>query len=750
MTITEPNAGVPVLGLDGGIDTLPQPPVEIQAGGYLHERGAFAPVTDPSAPGHGAATTEAIEAYTSIAEPAPRNGARPVAEAAAAAPPAALPIPVPPVPPTRLRTVSGRFRSPAIGFQLELRVDVDGSKPLGRLSGDYYSVTGGTTTYFGSWTVDAVTVTRTPAKIVIVGTARTTWQTTFTVATVTIARRLFFQPPAPATITWSTPSGAQGATYACGFESKAYRTVELEQDCEHGVTPFASYDTSSLPSGGPGRVLTIGAAYREAGVQMLDTGAANNIPQPAGGVWTNDSLHNAMQANFSRWTDRPQFKVWLLHANAHEFGPDLLGIMFDQKGPQRQGCASFYQTISSGSAKHLRDQLYVNVHELGHCFNLFHSFHKQFMTPPMPNRPDALSWMNYPDNYRPAGGGPGGAAAFWDAFPLQFDDLELAHLRHAFRNDIIMGGNPFGTGAALDVAEAYSDSVLDHSGLALRISTAPERPILGTPVVLNVELAVERQQLVHKPEQLHPKYGFVEVVIGRPRGDVVVHRPPVHHCALPNLVLGGREQIYPVSAYIGYDATVGQVFEDVGTYRIRASYTAPDGTVVLSNVATMRIGAPRDDRDDRVADLLLKDQTGMVLTLLGSGSHYLREGTESLRTIQTEYGDHPNAVYARLALGMSAARPFTDVRPDGSMSTRDRNLQEADALVREAVDASRGAEGLDDLTVFQALTYLANQHAAQGDHLGAQSLREDALGLAHAKNAPAAVLESIQTETPNA
>ena len=75
MTITEPNAGVPVLGLDGGIDTLPQPPVEIQAGGYLHERGAFAPVTDPSAPGHGAATTEAIEAYTSIAEPAPRNGA---------------------------------------------------------------------------------------------------------------------------------------------------------------------------------------------------------------------------------------------------------------------------------------------------------------------------------------------------------------------------------------------------------------------------------------------------------------------------------------------------------------------------------------------------------------------------------------------------------------------------------------------------------------------------------------------------
>jgi hypothetical protein len=60
--------------------------------------------------------------------------------------------------------------------------------------------------------------------------------------------------------------------------------------------------------------------------------------------------------------------------------------------------------------------------------------------------------MNYPPRYLPAGGGPGGPAAFWDAFPFQFDDLELAHLRHAFRNDIIMGGNPFGTGAALEAA----------------------------------------------------------------------------------------------------------------------------------------------------------------------------------------------------------------------------------------------------------------------------------------------------------
>lgn len=747
MTITEPNAGVPVLGLDGGIDTEPHALAEVQAGGYAFESAGFAPGMDPSAPTSGVATMETTAAYVATAEPAARDGGR---AAPQAAPPAAPPTPVPGVFATRLGTVSGRYRSPAIGFQLELRVDVDGSRPLGRLSGDYYSVVGGTTTYYGSWTVDAVTVTRSPTKIVIVGTARTTWLSTYTVATVTVGRRSPSQPSAPATITWSTPSGAQGATYVCAFASSAYRTVELEQDYEQGVTPFNSYDTSSLPSGGPGRLLTVGAAYREAGIQMLDTGAGNVVPTPAGGVWTDDSLHHAMEAHFSRWADRPQFKAWLLHANAHEFGPDLRGIMFDRKGPQRQGCASFYQRISSGSAVDLRNQLYVNVHELGHCFNLFHSFHKSHMTPPMPNRLDALSWMNYPRNYEPGSGAPGGEAAFWEAFPFQFDDLELAHLRHGFRDAIVMGGNPFGTDAALKVADAFSDPVLDRSGLRLRISTSPERPILGTPVVLTIELAVDRQQFVHRPEQLHPKYGFVEVVIGRPRGDVVVHRPPVRHCAVPDLVPGGREQVYPVSAYIGYDAVVGQIFEDVGTYRIRVSYVAPEGTIVLSNIAKVRIGGPHDDRDERVADLMLKDQTGMVLTLLGSDSGYLREGTEALRTIQTEYADHSNAVYARLALGMSAARLFTGVRPDGSVGIRNRNLQEADTLLREAVDASRGTEGLDDLTVFQALAYLAKQHAAEDDQFGARSLRQEALGLAREKNAPAAVLESIQTETPGA
>ncbi len=46
----------------------------------------------------------------------------------------------------------------------------------------------------------------------------------------------------------------------------------LEEDRQEGITPFSSYNTGSLPSGGPARNLSVVSAYAEAGIQMLSTG----------------------------------------------------------------------------------------------------------------------------------------------------------------------------------------------------------------------------------------------------------------------------------------------------------------------------------------------------------------------------------------------------------------------------------------------------------------------------------------------
>jgi hypothetical protein len=734
VTVLEPNAapaGTVPADTGAPTGTIPSPPSPREPDS---PNVVAASVADPGAPAvpanaqAAAETVEQVESY--LAEQAPEAAGLPILP---------TPIPLEPFPtlPLRTRAASGRYRSPAAGFQLELRVDVDGRRPLMKVSGDYSSVSGATTTYFGSWTVDAVTVTRTATAVVAVGTARTTWPTTYTVARVTIPRRTIFQPAAPATVQWSTPTGAPGAGYVCAHESSSLRVLELEQDVEGGVTAFPSYHTGSLPSGGPARTLTVAAAYAEAGIQVLDTGATNTLATSSGHTWNNASLHGAMMAHFSRFAERPQFKVWLLHAVRHEIGQGLRGIMFDQQGLQRQGCASFYQVIQAGTPQNLREQLYVNVHELGHCFNLFHSFHKQFMNPPLPNRPGSLSWMNYPQHYAPGGGAPSGAAAFWGAFPFQFDDLELAHLRHGFRDNVIMGGRPFGTGAALEMPLQPEDAIEDRSGLRLSVRTTPDRPLVGTPVVLEIALAAERGQMVHPSEMLHPKYGVVQVTISRPRGDVVVHRPPVLHCAEMPLVPAATGQVLPTSAYTGYDAAVGHVFEDPGTYRIRASYTAPDGSVVVSGTTTTRIWSAAGDEDSAVAELMLGEDVGMVMTLLGSDAPSMAGGMAAMREIVEEHEDHPMAVYARLALGMNAARPFTAVEADGSVRERPRDLDRADALLRPAIDASRGDAGLDDLSLLQVMGYLAAGHAAEGDETGAGDLLADAGRIAADKGLPA-------------
>ena len=130
-----------------------------------------------------------------------------------------------------------------------------------------------------------------------------------------------------------------------------------------------------------------------------------------------------MVNHFSLFADLPQWRVWLLVASAHDQG--YRGIMFDASDAfQRQGCAVFYDAIQGADPASQRAALRTYVHELGHAFNLLHSWQKDLADPPAPlgaNQGFAdLSWMNYPQNYLPQGGGAGGTAAYWADFQFQF------------------------------------------------------------------------------------------------------------------------------------------------------------------------------------------------------------------------------------------------------------------------------------------------------------------------------------------
>lgn len=653
--------------------------------------------------------------------------------------------PIVPIPPIVIkRMVSGRYLGTTPGWRLELRTDVDGARPMKRVSGDYYQITGGTVSYFGSFVIDAITLAVTSTTVTITGIASATWVTSFNRVKVTIPRVSFFNPPAAATIRWFNAAGSPGAMYTCSYASRFLRSVSLEQDSEFGITPFASYNTGSLPSGGPARNLTVAGAYAEAGIEVATAGIPTIIGAAPGSSWDNSELHHAMVTHFSLWQDIPQWKAWLFHASRHT-NPGVLGIMFDQQGQQRQGCATFYNhpLMNGNTATHLRTQLYCGVHELGHAFNLFHSFHKQFMTPPLPNRPGALSWMNYPQNYAPPGG-PGGEAAFWSAFPFQFDESELIHLRHAFRNNVIMGGNPFGTGAALEALAEFDQPVEDNSGLKLELRT--DRVFkLGEPVFVEIKLSLAGGSRQVHPH-LHPDATFVRIAVQKPGGAVIIHEPVLEQCVAVETtrLTADRPALYE-SAYIGYGKD-GLLFDQPGIYRIRALYAALDGSQVVSSTLQITVRAPLTEEDADVAELLIGEDQGMLFYLMGSDSEYLASGNSALKEVEEKHSAHPLAIYSRLLSGWSQARPFKSIETDGKVTLRKANPDQAAKLLGSVTDATTKGRGVDNITLGKTLCRLARSHSEAGDDKAAGDTVKKIKACFKAKNLQPYILNAIDAE----
>jgi hypothetical protein len=403
--------------------------------------------------------------------------------------------------------------------------------------------------------------------------------------------------------------------------------------------------------------------------------------------------------------------------------------MFDAE--KRQGCSVFHDVVGSGSSSSdvtTRAMLRTYVHELGHCFNLYHSHQKEFMHPPQVNRFDALSWMHYPDYYRGSGGT--GAGAYWRAFPFQFDDDELVHLRHGFRNAIVPGGQPFGIGAADLDPDVFAEPVADESGLALELRS-PQEFLLGTPVVVEIKLSLTDLRGRAVNAALHPNYGYVQVGIARLGGKTMVFRPMFAHCLEPELVNldQNRPSVYD-SAYIGYGKD-GLYFDTPGQYELRALYNGPDGSKIMSNILRIRIKAPLDRQESDLSELFLGDDQGKLLCLLGSDSESLKSGREAFELAIDKYPKHTMTAYARLIAGMNASQPFKDIQWENrKLAVRKADLDRSETLLSSVVEIATGDQAsiaadagtpladvvprLDNISLNMAMTRLAKVRKEAG------------------------------------
>jgi hypothetical protein len=333
--------------------------------------------------------------------------------------------------------------------EIELRVDVDGVRPLNVISGDIYSNSERTRKYLSSFIFQGVKKIETPTNgILLIGKKGKFSLNSdhFTDIQITIPAN---SHPPKAAFQWTNSSGSVSKCF-CKYVSKHFRSVHLEHDYEEGVAPLESYETTDLFSPSPHRShpISIIDAFAEAGIEIIIVKEKKDSVIPPkgipgdGSVWTDSELHDAMLKHFTLFKDRPQWNIWLLSANEYVMS-NIKGITIDRKGKKRRGCAVFQSATGWRSTEEKRMRLFIYVHELGHCFNLHHPWDKPQADPIAEADGYAtLSWMNLPWRYYSSEESRG-EEAFWKAFNFQFSYSELMHLRHGFRNEVIFGGNTF-------------------------------------------------------------------------------------------------------------------------------------------------------------------------------------------------------------------------------------------------------------------------------------------------------------------
>ncbi|MFC5187226.1 zinc metalloprotease [Actinomadura harenae] len=630
---------------------------------------------------------------------------------------------------TQYRPVSGRWAVNTPTYSFVVRVDLDGNAPTYTLSGDVFTINGGTQSYASSFRGKA-SVTASATELVATCTPTWTSASPATSVKVVVPRTAAGADAPTARVEMPYSSGG---SYSSGlaFQSPYFRTIELETDAVAGKQIFSSYDTTTapVPPGYRNRIVSVASAYADAGIEM-SAAAATPVQVDASEagsdlLWSDSELHAAMVAHFAGYADTPQWKLWAFVASTYfdpsKQGPgSAVGVMFDSTGRNRQGMAVFYDSQVSGGEPGTREEPHTWVHELGHALNLAHSWDKARVGDPLGPRNGYgdLSWMNYSHLYQ-FSDTVQGSAAFWARFRFGFTANELVHLRHGFYNDVVPGGADFFSGST---AKDYGDSTLatmsepliDRSGLSLTLSARPF--LYGEPVAVEVKLTRTGRDVQVHPD-LSPTSANLKIAIVGPSGTTRVFRPLTGACGGHNQVVlttltTDRPALYG-SAYLGSGAD-GQYFTDPGLYRVRALYTAPDGSKVASNTLEVRVRLPLTPADQDAGELLMGEQAGLLMSLLGSDSPTLRSGNDALTELSSRFPDHPLAVYSHLAQGANAGRHYQSIS-EGRIRVRRPDTKNATDQLSAAIEASTGPAGLNNLALNSTMRRLARVQAKAGD-----------------------------------
>jgi hypothetical protein len=564
---------------------------------------------------------------------------------------------------------------------IKLHIDIDSTDPLNVVSGTVRKwprfVLSPTAIHFMGQVTSNTVVTG--GRELIVENFNFNWpQASKEVDRLEITLSNIANPVAKATFICTADSTTFGP-FHIPRKSKYFREVEMEIDREDDartVEPYNTHTHPERPTGLRSQNLTIRKAYARAGVKV-EYSDEDNIISTAGageGGWTNAELHQAMEDHWSDFANKPQWKLWVF-LGEHHANDSYAGIMFDSETTlpgdvTRQGTAVFTESDwlfgatgdfasdnTSPDEAVERELFFTTVHEIGHAFNLAHSWQKTLgapygspWTPPdwapaMVDNDQGLSWMNYPwradedpvDTYC--------AKWFYDRFTFRFQDSENFFLRHAPEEFVQMGNETWFENHGL------ADESRVNRALALKMTSRREALEYGEPVFIELRLRNVSDKTIYTHGILDPASGFVQIAITDPDGVKLPFLAPIHidQCCEPKEIEPGS------SIYESVQLTVGKMgfyFKKPGPYRIEACFINYDGS--QSSAVTQVWVRPASFDDERALSTLYDGRVARVLYF--GGARKMEDVNEKLEWVLKKLSPkHP----ARAYLANCIAMPLT-------------------------------------------------------------------------------------------
>jgi hypothetical protein len=476
-------------------------------------------------------------------------------------------------------------------------------------------------------------------------------------------KRSIFMSQRRATIVFSG-GGAPDRTVKLNFSSGYYHPVELEFDAEQGTSAVTQIDTAAHPNHPasiPAETLTIQEVFQRAGFNATLSTGANAIPSSSPGAnmrWSDAEMHDAMQAHWSRFSNRPKWALWVLFASSlHDIGSTLGGVMFDDIGPNhRQGTAIFNNAFianppagdANPAAWVARMRFWTACHEMGHAFNLAHSWQKSLGAPwiPLADEPEARSFMNYP--FRVSGG----QSAFFSDFEFRFSDAELTFLRHAPAQFVQMGNADW-----FDHHGFREAAVSPEPGfqLELRVNRAkPEFEFLE-PAMVELKLKnISREPKIIDDDLLKAAEHLVVIIKkqGKPARRWAPYAQYCWHAS--RSVLGADKSVYePLFLSAGRN---GWDLAEPGVYTVQVALEIAHGEEIVSNPLQIRVAPPRGYDEEYLAQDFFSDEVGRALAF--DGTQVLTAANDALSEVVNRLPKRKVATHAQVALCEPLSRDY--------------------------------------------------------------------------------------------